>query len=57
MIIRYEYAYRVWYCKFDGKPCDTDGACDKCHWAKVGNRWDIETSDSSAEKVKGESNG
>jgi len=56
MIIRYEYAYRVWYCKLNGKPCDTDGACDKCHWAKVGNRWDIETSDTlEPSKIKEES--
>ena len=43
MAQRYEYALKVWHCKLDNKPCDYDGGCDMCYWAKTQKRWDIET--------------
>ena len=44
MIVQHEYAYRVWYCKLDDSECHRDGACNACLWAKMENKWKIETS-------------
>ena len=35
MVERYDYAYRVWYCKLDNKPCEYDARCEDCYWARV----------------------
>ncbi len=38
MVERYEYFYRVGYCKIDNKECHRDGLCDTCLWAELDNR-------------------